>query len=113
MRDIWLALPQGLFHSADEKTALANVKNVDAAWLVALGAPAPGGSYPAVFLYGKVKGKAGIWRSDDAGQVWLRVNDDLHQFGALRAMAADPLEFGTVYIGPHGRGVMAGRPVGT
>ena len=110
MRDIWLALPQGLFHSADEKTPLANVKGVDAAWLVALGAAPAGQTYPSAFLYGKVKGRAGIWRSDDVGQTWLRVNDDLHQFGALRAMAADPLEFGTVYIGPHGRGVMVGRP---
>ena len=40
-----------------------------------------------------------------------RTRSDAHQFGGLRSMAADPTEYGTLYIGPHGRGVMVGRPV--
>lgn len=111
VRDLWLATPQGLFHSRDEKSPLAQVKGVDQAWQFSAGAPAPGKAYPAVYITGKIKGQAGIWRSDDVGATWVRINDDRHQFGGIRAIAADPTEYGTLYIGPHGRGVMVGRPV--
>jgi photosystem II stability/assembly factor-like uncharacterized protein len=110
LRDLWLAGPFGLLHSPAAGKPMSNVKGVDEAWQVGFGKPAPGKAYPAVFLWGKVKGKEGIWRSDDEGATWLRVNDDRHQFGALRAIAGDPLEFGTVYIAPHGRGILVGKP---
>jgi hypothetical protein len=61
------------------------------------------------YLWGKVKGEEGIFRSDDLGQSFVRINDDAHRYGGLSAMAADPLEYGTVYIAPHGRGVIVGK----
>jgi photosystem II stability/assembly factor-like uncharacterized protein len=108
-RDLWLAGPWGLLHSGGPDAKMASVKSVTEAWLVCLGKSAAEGGYPAVFLWGKVKGAEGIWRSDDTGSSWVRINDDEHRFGALRAMAADPLEYGTIYLGPSGRGVIVGK----
>ncbi|MFT4075155.1 MAG: sialidase family protein [Asticcacaulis sp.] len=103
--DLWLAAGSALYHG---QTAIAGV---DAAWQVTFGKAAPGQTYPAVFLWGKVKGEEGLWRSDDAGATWERINDDAHRFGQMRAIAGDLREYGTLYIAPDGRGVMVGRAV--
>ena len=109
--ELWLALPSGLYHRANNQATMTAVGSVTEAWRIALGKAASGKQYQALYLCGRVGGKEGIWRSDDMGANWVRINDDKHQFGALRAMAADPVEYGTVYLAPHGRGVIVGRPL--
>lgn len=106
--DLWLATPKGLLRIDGAK--VTPVADVTAAWQVTFGKAAPGHDDPAVYLWGRIKGAEGLWRSDDAGQSWTRINDDAHQFGAMRAMAGDPREYGVLYIAPDGRGVMVGRP---
>ncbi len=110
MRDLWLALPSGLLHSRDAATPMKAIAGVDTAWLVGFGAAAVKDGYPAVYLWGIVKGQEGLWRSDDEGKTWTRINDDAHRFGGLRAIAGDPIDYGTLYIAPHGRGIMVGKP---
>lgn len=109
LRDLWLLTSIGLFHSKNVSSPLVQIKGVETAWHLSVGAAAPGKTYGAVYLNGRIKGQAGLWRSDDVGATWVRINDDRRQFGALRTMAADPREYGVLYIGPHGRGVMVGR----
>jgi photosystem II stability/assembly factor-like uncharacterized protein len=59
-------------------------------------------------------GLKAIWRSDDDGATWIRVNDDQHQYGLrFRCIAGDPRVFGRVYVGTDGRGILYGEPVGT
>lgn len=101
--DLWLAAGGALYHGQ------AVVAGVDAAWQVTFGKAAPGKDYPAVFLWGKVGGIEGLWRSDNAGADWVRINDDAHRFGRMRAIAGDPREYGTLYISPDGRGTMVGK----
>jgi hypothetical protein len=101
--DLWLAAGTALYHG------LKPVAGVDAAWQVTFGKAAPGETYPAVFLWGKIKGEEGLWRSDNAGTEWIRINDDAHRFGQMRAIAGDPREYGTLYISPDGRGTMVGK----
>ncbi len=110
VRDLWLAAPYGLLHSEDENHPLAAVPGVDVAWKVAFGKSKTDGGYPAVYLYGQVKGQEGLFRSDDEGQTWTRINDDAHRFGGLDGMSGDMLDYGTLYIAPEGRGVMVGKP---
>ncbi len=107
VRDLWLATPDGLFHISGGKAG--RIKNVDVAWQVTFGKAAPGAKYPAIYVWGKVGGEEGLWRSIDQGLSWLRINDDAHRFGQLRAMAGDPREFGVLYVSPDGRGTMVGR----
>lgn len=70
------------------------------------GKPAPGKSYPAAYLWGRVRGADGIFRSDDAGKTWRRINDDRHQFGGINDITGDPRLGGRVYLATSGRGVM-------
>jgi len=101
--DLWLAAGTALYHG--QKI----MAGVDAAWQVTFGKAAPGKDYPAIFLWGKIKGEEGLWRSDDVGANWIRINDDAHRFGQMRAIAGDPREYGTLYISPDGRGTMVGK----
>ena len=110
MRDLWLAGPFGLLHSADATKPLVALKTVEEAWYVGFGKAGPGRAYPAVYLSGKIKGQAGIWRSDDEGQSWARINDDVHRFGDGGIVTGDPTEFGTVYVSRGGGGIIVGRP---
>jgi photosystem II stability/assembly factor-like uncharacterized protein len=72
---------------------------------VALGKPVAGSTYSAaVYLVGTVGGVAGIYRSDNAGSTWTRINDDAHQWGGIGALTADNTVSGRVYLA--GRGVL-------
>ncbi|HEU4710154.1 MAG TPA: hypothetical protein VFS76_01250 [Pyrinomonadaceae bacterium] len=58
----------------------------------------------------KVAGVRGIFRSTDAGQTWVRIVDDQHQWGRAgeTALTGDPRIFGRVYVGTNGRGIIYG-----
>ncbi|WP_457419246.1 hypothetical protein [Roseateles sp. P5_E7] len=113
-RDLWLALPEGLLHFAGVDSKAQGIRPVVEPWRVAVGKAAEGAAYHAVYVWGRVKvggqDAEGLFRSVDAGATWQRINDDSHRFGRLNALAADPLEFGVVYLAPEGRGVVIGKP---
>jgi photosystem II stability/assembly factor-like uncharacterized protein len=107
-RDLWLPTPAGLFHSASPADPFANLKTVNQAWAVGFGKAAPGAAYPAVFLWGSVRNVPGLYRSDDEGVSWVRIDDPHHRFGWLGALAGDPRVYGRVYLGANGRGAVIG-----
>ncbi len=113
VRDLWIALPEGLLHLQGLEARAKTIRGVEEAWLVALGQAAPGASYFSVYLHGRVTVNGtstdGLFRSDDAGGSWRRIDDEAHRYGALQALAADPLEHGTVYLAAQGRGVIVGK----
>ena len=77
-----------------------------------LGHPAPDGIHPALYATGAIGGLRGVWRSDDGGARWVKINDDQHQWGLrFRAISGDPRRYGRVYIATDGRGLLYGDPV--
>ncbi|MDO8990993.1 MAG: putative Ig domain-containing protein [Sideroxyarcus sp.] len=118
--DVWLTNGDNVYHSTDSGvswTKLTTMASTPAGYdhyqgptsygaqRVALGKPVPGSSYSAsVYLVGTVGGVAGIFRSDDAGSTWTRINDDANQWGGVGAIAADNNVAGRVYVA--GRGVL-------
>jgi hypothetical protein len=113
--DIWLAGSTGLFHSTNSGASFTRLSNVTSGINVGFGRAAPGQTYMALFLAGTVDGVTGVYRSDNAGATWLRINDDQHQYGNMgEALTGDPRIWGRVYLGTNGRGVLyADRTGGT
>ena len=72
--------------------------------LFGFGKAKPGNDYPAIYLIGVINGQYGFFRSDDAANSWVRINDDAHQYGLVLHICGDMQEYGRVYIGTHGRG---------
>jgi xyloglucan-specific exo-beta-1,4-glucanase len=105
--ELWLAAGEaGLYHSSDGGKTWNSLSGIDNAPIIGLGMAAPGADYQALYTNAKIKGKWGIYRSDDKGQNWTRINDDLHQFGAATtAITGDPRIYGRVYLATNGRGI--------
>ncbi|HEX7761504.1 MAG TPA: hypothetical protein VF459_18500 [Caulobacteraceae bacterium] len=108
--EVWLPTPTGLYRSTDSANSFAALPSVSEAWAVAFGKAAPGRDHPAVFLWGRAGSVEGLFRSDDAGAHWQRINDDAHRYGGLRGMAGDPRVFGRLYLATDGRGIVVGEP---
>jgi len=84
---------------------------VDEADTIGFGKPDRGHSYPTLFASAKIRGVRGIFRSDDAGRRWTRINDDRHQYAWTgAAITGDPRVHGRVYIATNGRGIIIGDP---
>ena len=124
--DVWVSLcgatatgAHGLFHSADGGDTWTRLTNVQWAQAFAFGAGKPGGTNPALYLFGQIGGSVPadpqhadiqLYRSDNMGQTWTRINDDAHQFAGMGSMTGDGQTWGRVYLSTGGRGVFYGQP---
>ncbi|MFJ2029096.1 cellulose binding domain-containing protein [Streptosporangium sp. NPDC087985] len=113
--DIWLAGGEtGLWHSTNSGASFTKVSGVTSAINIGFGKAAPGRSYQALYAAATVGGTQGVFRSDDTGATWVRINDDQHQYGNMgEAITGDPRIYGRVYLGTNGRGVLYADSGGT
>jgi photosystem II stability/assembly factor-like uncharacterized protein len=110
--DLWLVANRQLFHSTDGGKSFSKIDGGLLVEMIGFGKPPPGADYPSLFAVGSMQQTKAIWRSDDQGKSWLRVNDDMHQWGTrFRCITGDPRIFGRVYVGTDGRGILYGEPV--
>ena len=89
---------------------LERLPGVANAYAAGLGAPKPGHSSPSLFVFGDVGGETGLYRSDDDGRRWVRIDDPRHRFGSVRMLTGDARVHGRVYLATGGRGVIYGEP---
>ncbi|MGB6974476.1 MAG: fibronectin type III domain-containing protein [Terracidiphilus sp.] len=116
--DLWLvdgqggATAHGLYHTTDGGNSFTRNSAFDYAWELALGKPAAGASYPAIYVYGMYHGDPqwGIFQSTDGGNTFNRVS--FYPDGILdmpRSLTASWDEFGLVYIGFAGNSYYYGH----
>jgi xyloglucan-specific exo-beta-1,4-glucanase len=115
--DIWLAGGSdeegiyGLWHSTDGGASFAKLANVQEADAVGFGKAALRNSCMALYVTAKIGDVRGIYRSDDGGATWVRINDDRHQYAWTGAsITGDPRIYGRVYVSTNGRGIIYGDP---
>lgn len=116
--EIWIAAARdnsntqsayGLWHSMDSGKSFVKLEGIQEAATIGFGKAAPGQNVMALYTYAKINNKYGIYRSDNGGASWIRINDDEHQFGsANRVITGDPRVYGRVYIGTNGLGIVVG-----
>jgi photosystem II stability/assembly factor-like uncharacterized protein len=115
--DIWIAGGNtvegkyGIWHSTDSGNSFTKLKKVEEADAIGFGKAAPGKDYMALYTIAKMDGQRGIFRSDNGGKSWVRVNDDQHQYGRPSNIIGDPRIYGRVYFATNGRGIIYGDPV--
>ncbi len=105
--ELWLRVGTALYRSTDGGRRFVPASGALAVDLFGLG------KGDIVFATGTLGGIRGVWRSDDLGAHWRRINDDAHQWGLrFRVIGGDPRIAGRVYLGTDGRGIVYGDPVG-
>jgi photosystem II stability/assembly factor-like uncharacterized protein len=107
--DLWLYGHGLLYHSTDGGPIFQPLVNPPDITALGFGKAARRKGYPALYITGSCNGQQGVFRSNDVGATWVRVNDDQHQWGnRFRCIAGDPRIYGRVYVGTDGRGILYG-----
>jgi hypothetical protein len=117
--DIWLTDGNAVYHSLDSGSTWTKVGSFASVWganpwpdlqgatAVTLGKAATGSTYSAaIYVVGTLNGVSGVYHSDDGGATWVRYNDDAHQYGGFRTIAADWNTYGRIYVSATGRGLV-------
>lgn len=108
--ELWLVLRAGLFRSSDGGRSFARVPSSVSVTALSFGKAPPQRTHPTLYAIGTRDEMRAIWRSDDEGMTWLRLNDDRHEYGRrYRVIAGDAQVFGRVYVGTDGRGILVGE----
>jgi len=109
--EVWLLEWNALQRSSDAGRTFTPITGVSSPLAVGFGRAAPDADYPAVYVSGQVGGTYGIFRSDDAGASFTRIDDEHRRFGWVNHITGDQRQYGRVYLGTGGRGVLYGDPV--
>uniref|UniRef100_A0ACD5GN02 Uncharacterized protein n=1 Tax=Desertifilum tharense IPPAS B-1220 TaxID=1781255 RepID=A0ACD5GN02_9CYAN len=100
-----------MYRSRNGGTSFTKLPNVQQAYLFAFGKNPPNRQNPAVFVYGTVNNAAGIFRSDNLGETWVKIDVPGQAIGKdPKFMEGDARVYGRVYIGTGGRGIYYGQP---
>ena len=116
--DVWIpSAENGLFRTTwmNNLPVFTKIDKVAKCEAVGFGKAKSGKKFPAVYIWGVVDGVEGIFRSDDEGKNWVRLNDDAHEFGGTgdaNEIIGDPRVYGRVYMSTAGRGIVYGDLVG-
>lgn len=108
--NVWAACgKEGLWYSKNGGTKFKPVLGVSQCLRVCFGKAAPDSKYPSVFIHAEINGTWGLYRSDDIGKTWVRINNEATDFArSHRTISGDPRVYGRLYIGTEGRGVLYG-----
>ncbi|UKS28575.1 fibronectin type III domain-containing protein [Paenibacillus sp. HWE-109] len=108
--EVWVSLDGGgLWRSSNAGDSWTQLPNVQQATLFAFGKNKLGFPDPTVFVYGKVDNTVGIFRSDDFGTTWVKIDVAEPTIGnEANTMEGDRQTWGRVYIGTNGTGVFYG-----
>jgi len=109
--DMWISAGDKVYHSTDSGVSFVTLEGMEKVNAIGFGMAGPGQPTPVVYMNGIAAKQEGIFRSDDAGQSWMRVDDAQHQFGWKNSITGDPRVFGRLYLATGGRGIIVGEPV--
>ena len=116
--DLWVPNgSMGLYRTVqvNNLTTFKRITSVSVCEAIGFGKAASGQAYPALYIWGTVGSVEGVFRSDNEGVSWVRVNDNEHEFGGTgnaNEVIGDPRVYGRVYMSTAGRGTVYGDLVG-
>jgi hypothetical protein len=99
---VWVTTYDGLWCSTNSATSFFKVSGVQASHTVGFGRSKTGTGYPVIYMHGEINNTWGVYRSENQGTNWTRINDDQHQYGGLMQVLGDPKIYGRCYIAALG-----------
>jgi xyloglucan-specific exo-beta-1,4-glucanase len=110
--DLWFVSGSGLFRSENHGLSFKRIADDLQVQALSFGKPSKNGEKHTLYAIGAKDNKRAIWRSDDSGAHWLKLNDERNQYGQrFRTLAGDLQHYGRIYVGTDGRGIVYGEPV--
>jgi len=114
--EIWIPCSSSLKRVVNAHTATPTITTIpmSSVTCVGVGKAAPDKTYPSLYIWGRPKSAdpTGLYRSDDEGVSWVRINDNAHQFGGpgnAQFVKGDMNVYGRVYMSTVGRGIIYGE----
>ena len=104
------AVDSGLYKSVNGLVTVEKLVGVDEIEGFSFGAPTGEGDICQMYLLGKINGQRALYRSDDDGATWVKMNDERNAFAKAICIEGDKTRKNTVYIGTSGRGTFVCRP---
>ena len=96
---------EGFYRSTNGGATWTAVPNVLEVNCFGFGAPAPGQSYPSIYIVGWVNNVFGIWQSTNNAQSWTQIGTyPTSMLAEITTISGDPDNYGQVYIGTSGEG---------
>lgn len=117
--EVWLSVQDhSLYRSSDAGGTFVPVAQVETALTFGFGQAAPGRANPTIFVYGVIDAVEGLFRSDDATSLpgdaaeatWVKVSTDRQMLSNVTYLEGDRRQFGRIYVGTGGRGILYGQP---
>jgi len=106
---LWIAINgKGLYYTTNEGTTFVKVANVSSARRVAVGKSKTTSSYPSIYIDGVINTVRSLYRSDDMGLTWNEIKGEKWFGNNIVCVGADTREYGRMYIGTNGRGILYG-----
>lgn len=110
--EVWVAAnDKGLFRSSDAGESWTKLQGIERAWRFGWGFNKA--KAPVAYVLGTVRGDniartVALYRSDDMGKTWLRLDDANRGWGQASVINGDRQVPGRVYVGTNGRGIFYG-----
>ncbi|MDR0305326.1 MAG: hypothetical protein LBI42_00660 [Chitinispirillales bacterium] len=109
--NLWLGGTGGIRRSVDGGTTFIPVSGAPAyVRSIGFGKGSAPGSLSAIYAVGKQNNAQllSVFRSDNSGGAWTRINSDANSFGEITMVTGDPCIYSRVYLGTEGRGIIYG-----
>jgi photosystem II stability/assembly factor-like uncharacterized protein len=109
--EVWVSLgTDGMYRSVDAGKTFSKIFNIQEAFLFGFGKNAPGVNNPVVFLLGKIGNESGIFRSNNMGKTWVKIDDKENRMGnEPHCLEGDRQVYGRIYLGTGGSGIFYGE----
>lgn len=113
--NVWVSLDKnGVYRSKDGGESFDKVPAVSRSLLFGFGKGKDSAGVPAAYIFGSLgdEHQLYVYRSDDMGETWTRLNDDSYPLGfEPNVLRGDRQVYGRVFVGSNGRGIHYGEPL--